>query len=452
MYRTFHKVGAALAVTAVVATACGGDDDASSATEPAAVTSTAPTDPTDPTTASPPTTVHDMTAMTTAPDGTPPPSDGAGGVESGAATLRAGLTSLLQEHVYLAGAAIATAVGAGGDMEAPAVQSAVATLDENSVVLSEAVGSVYGAPAGEQFLALWRSHIGFFVDYTLGGATGDTAKQDEAKQKLDNYRADFGAFIDSATGGALPADAVAENLQVHVNTLVEAVDAVLAGSPDVYSKLRAAAQHMPSTAAALSGAIATQMPDQFAGDVDSPASELRSGLTNLLQEHVYLAGLAINQAVADGGDLEAPATANAVATLDENSVALSEAVASVYGAPAGEQFLALWRAHIGFFVDYTLGGATGDTAKQDEAKQKLDNYRADFGAFIDSATGGGLPADAVGQELQVHVNTLIEAVDAVLAGTPDVFPKLRTAAQHMPGTALALAGAIATQYPDMFPS
>ena len=85
-----------------------------------------------------------MTAMTTAPDGTQPPSDGAGGVESGAATLRAGLTSLLQEHVYLAGAAIATAVGAGGDMEAPAVQSAVATLDENSVALSEAVASVYG--------------------------------------------------------------------------------------------------------------------------------------------------------------------------------------------------------------------------------------------------------------------------------------------------------------------
>ena len=45
----------------------------------------------------------------------------------------------------------------------------------------------------------------------------------------------------------------------------------------------------------------------------------------------------------------------------------------------------------------------------------------------------------------------IEAIDAVLAGTPDVFPKLRAAAQHMPGTALALSGAIATQYPDMFP-
>ncbi|MGH9139403.1 MAG: copper amine oxidase [Acidimicrobiales bacterium] len=373
-------------------------------------------------------------------------------VESGAATLRAGLTSLLQEHVYLAGAAISTAVSAGGDMQAPEVVSAVDTLDANSVALSEAVGSIYGAEAGEQFLALWRAHIGFFVDYTLGGATGDTAAQDAARQQLDDYRADFGAFIESATGGALPADAVAANLQVHVNTLIMAIDAVLAGSPDAYTLLQAAASHMPGTALALSGAIATQMPDQFDGDPAGPASEMRSGLTHLLQEHVYLAGLAINQAVADGGDLEAPATANAVAALDANSVALSEAIASLYGAEAGEQFLALWRAHIGFFVDYTLGGATGDTAAQDAARQQLDDYRADFGAFIESATGGALPADAVAANLQVHVDTLITAIDAVLAGSPDVFPALRTAAGHMPGTALALATAIAAQMPDRFGS
>src|SRR3546814_17132861 len=70
------------------------------------------------------------------------------GVETGAAELRAGLTSLLQEHVYLAGAAISTAVQAGGDMEAPAVVSAVATPDANSVALSEAISSVSGEEGG----------------------------------------------------------------------------------------------------------------------------------------------------------------------------------------------------------------------------------------------------------------------------------------------------------------
>lgn len=190
-----------------------------------------------------------------------------------------------------------------------------------------------------------------------------------------------------------------------------------------------------------------------AGDpTATPAAELRAGLTALLQEHVYLAGIAINQAVADAGDLTAPATADAVATLDENSVALSEAIASVYGDEGGEQFLALWRAHIGFFVDYTLGGATGDTAGQDAARQQLDDYRADFGAFVESATGGELAADAVAAELQVHVDTLITAIDAILAADPAVYGLLADAASHMPGTAAALASAIAAQMPDTFGS
>ena len=374
------------------------------------------------------------------------------GVSTPAATLRAGLTSLLQEHVYLAGAAISTAVSAGGDMEAPAVKSATGTLDENSIALSEAVASVYGEDAGDQFLELWRAHIGMFVDYTLGGATGDKAKQEKAKAELDDYRQDFGAFLESATGGAagLTQDAVAENLQVHVNTLVAAVDAVLAKDPTVYTKLKEAASHMPMTAQALAGSIDEQK--KLDGDIASPSSELRSGLTHLLQEHVYLAGLAINQAVADGGNLDAPATKNAVGALDANSVALSDAIGSVYGKEAAAQFLELWRAHIGMFVDYTLGGATGDKAKQEKAATELDQYRQDFGAFIDSATKGNISADAVAENLQVHVNTLVAAVDAVLAKDPSVFPKLREAAQHMPMTAEALSKAIVAANADKFTS
>jgi len=182
------------------------------------------------------------------------------------------------------------------------------------------------------------------------------------------------------------------------------------------------------------------------------SGDLRAGLTALLQEHVYLAGLAINQAVADKGDLTAPATKAAVAALDANSVGLSDAISSVYGAAGGEQFLALWRKHIGFFVDYTLGGATGDAAKQAKAKADLDGYRNDFGAFLESATKGGLTKQAVADELTPHVQTLFAAIDAVLAHSPDVYAKLKTAADHMPMTAQVLAGAIAKQFPDKFAS
>jgi hypothetical protein len=136
-------------------------------------------------------------------------------------------------------------------------------------------------------------------------------------------------------------------------------------------------------------------------------------------------------------------------TLDQNSIALSDAIGSVYGKDAGKQFLALWRDHIGFFVDYTKAKAEGDKQAARAAREKLDGYRAEFGAFIASANPN-LSEEAVADELKPHVNSLFDTIDAVIAGDTEVFEKLRTAAAHMPDTAKVLAGAIAKQYPDKY--
>ncbi len=180
-----------------------------------------------------------------------------------------------------------------------------------------------------------------------------------------------------------------------------------------------------------------------ANPADTSASELRAGLTALLQEHVYLAGIATGTALG-GGDLTAPA-----ATLDANSVRLSEAIASVYGKDAGEAFLGLWRKHIGFFVDYTMASAAGDEAGKETARADLDAYRQDFGAFIASANPY-LPKDAIAEALIPHVNSLFAAIDAQAAGDPAQYDKLAEAAAHMPGTAQVLAEGIAKQFPKKF--
>ena len=425
MKRNGLRIVGVAAALSLVGAACASDDNDATSTTATAMTESS-------------TTMDDMDGMDM--DAMPM------GIDTGASELRSALTNLLQEHVYLAGIAISTAVADGVD--APSTTAAVETLDTNSVALSEAIAGIYGDEAGEQFLALWRDHIGMFVDYTVATASGDQAAADEAKASLDAYRTEFAAFIDSATDGELAAETTAENLQMHVNTLVAAIDAVVAGSPEAFGLLQTAAGHMSTTAQALSGAIAAQMPDQFDGAVDAPAAELRAGLTALLQEHVYLAGIAISTAVADGVD--APSTTAAVETLDTNSVALSEAIAGIYGDEAGEQFLALWRDHIGMFVDYTVATASGDQAAADEAKASLDAYRTEFAAFIDSATDGELAAETTAENLQMHVNTLVAAIDAVVAGSPETFAELRTAAQHMPSTAQALSGAIVAQMPDEF--
>jgi hypothetical protein len=176
--------------------------------------------------------------------------------DSSAAELRAGLTALLTEHVYLAGIATGTALG-GGDLGPPA-----AALDQNSMGLAAAIGSVYGDAAGESFLALWRKHIQFFVDYTTATATGDAAAKAKAVADLDGYRADFGAFLESANPN-LPKEAVAEELKPHVATLFAAIDAQATKDPSQYEKLRIAADHMPMTAKVLAAGISTQFPKKF---------------------------------------------------------------------------------------------------------------------------------------------------------------------------------------------
>ena len=362
--------------------------------------------------------------------------------DDGASTLRAGLTSLLQEHVYLAGITIETAVDAGGDIEAPAVAAAAAALDENSVALSEAVGSVAGPENGEAFLGLWREHIGFFVDYTLGKATDDQAAVDQALTDLQGYEQAAGAFFEEITGGEIQADTLIQGLDGHIATLTAAIDSVVAGEPNAFDNLREAGQHMFGAALLLSTGISNAAPEMFPGDVTSAPAETRAVLTNYLQEHVYLAGIAIEQAVEAGGDLEAPAVQAAVTTLDANSVALSEVVGSVAGPENAEAFLGLWREHIGFFVDYTLGKATDDQAAVDQALVNLDGYQEAAGAFFEEITAGELPADALIASLDEHVSTLTLAIDDLVAGDTAAFTDLRAAAQHMPMAALALSTAI----------
>jgi hypothetical protein len=86
------------------------------------------------------------------------------------------------------------------------------------------------------------------------------------------------------------------------------------------------------------------------------------------------------------------------------------------------------------------------------ALKELENYKKDFAAFLDKATGGELPSAAGAEALQLHVNSLISAIDAAIAGDASVFDKIYEAASgHMPHTASALAGAISAQFPDKFP-
>ena len=359
-----------------------------------------------------------------------------------ASDLRTLLDLQLSEHVYLAGSATGAALG-GRDAEFKAAADA---LDANSVEIAQSIGSVYGPDAETAFLPLWRSHIGFFVDYTQGVAAKDQAKQDKAVSDLLGYTQDFAAFVSGANPN-LPKAAVADLLESHVVGLKDAVDAQAAGdAPRAYMALRTASQHMDMIGNALAGAIGKQFPDTFSGSATSPASTLRATLNWALGEHVYLAASATGAALG-GRDAEFKAAAD---TLDANSVDLSKAIGSVYGPDAEKAFLPLWRSHIGFFVDYTQGAAAKDQAKQDKAVADLVQYTDDFAAFV-SGANPNLPKATVADLLKSHVLGLKDAVDAQAAGdAPGAYTALRTAYKHMQMIADPLAAAIVQQFPEKY--
>ncbi|MEE6272059.1 hypothetical protein V2J56_01705 [Georgenia sp. MJ206] len=334
-----------------------------------------------------------------------------GEVDSDAASLRAALTSLLQEHVYLAGIAVATAYVAGPD--SAEFEGAAATLDVNSVALSEAIGSLAGAEKGDAFLALWREHVGYFVDYAVAAQAGDTTALEEATANLEGYTQDAGAFFEDISAGALPAADIAMSLQMHVTTLSAAIDDLAAGSPEAYASLQEAAAHVGEGAATIAAGLATAT--EMTGDPNDEASTLRAQLTAGLQEHVYLAGIAVFTAYTTEGGTESEAFTAAAGVLDANSVALSEAVGSLAGEEQGAAFLELWREHIGYFVDYANAIATGDDEAAQAALVELDDYRPTAGAFFEEISGGELPADAIAEGLAMHVQTLAGAIDSLAA-------------------------------------
>jgi hypothetical protein len=204
-------------------------------------------------------------------------------------------------------------------------------------------------------------------------------------------------------------------------------------------KLQMAAMDMYWTAAALAAGIAKQQ--GLAGSADGGASALRAALTGLLVQHVAQTVTIVQSAVATS--LTSPQTTAAVQALDDNTVELGKAIGSIYGNGAQAMFLKMWRAHIGFFINYAKGIATGDDSLVTKAGHQLAGYRQQFGTFLGTATG--LPPSAVSSDLQGHITSLEAAIKAILTKDPSAAAKVAEAQAHMSGTAAVLAAAIADQ-------
>jgi len=358
------------------------------------------------------------------------------GVGSAAATLRADLTGLLQEHVLLL--SIVTGTKLSGQDAGPAS----AVLDQNAADLGNVVASVYGADTAARFLDPWRRHTAGLEAFTDVAASTDKAVVDKAKADLTAIQIRIATVLNEANP-QLTVESLAETIGGYATSAEAAITAQAKNDGTAPDKIKTAADKMADTAIVLAAGIVKQKKDAVPGKLDAISAVLRTELTAKLQEHVYLASI-VTGAALSGGGLEPASEA-----LDENSLELSRAIGAVYGDEAARRFLELWRQHIEFFVDFTEAAGRNDTTKKDAARSALDGYRTTFATFLNDANPK-LGRTEVADDLGEHVDSLLSAIEAQAAKVPGQVVKLREAAMHMPETALLLATGIAQQFPSKF--
>ncbi|WP_142830838.1 copper amine oxidase, partial [Planococcus soli] len=300
-----------------------------------------------------------------------------------AAELRIALDTVLTEHAFLAVETMRKGADGAEDFD-----QASAALLANSDDLAAAVTSVYGEEGGAAFLEVWNSHIGYFVDYVVATGEDNQEAKDQALAALEEYKVEQSTFFDTATEGLLPAAAVQEGLDVHVDQLISAFDAYVAGDFETaYADERESIHHMSMFAESLSIAITTQFPEKFDNtNPDTPAVDLRATLNATFTEHAGLAAMAMQDG-ADGAESFDQASAALLANADD----LTAAVTSVYGEEAGAQFDETWKSHIGYFVDYVVATGEENSEGQEQARAELDEYIVEQAALLDSATEGRVP-------------------------------------------------------------
>jgi hypothetical protein len=418
--------GAVAAVLFSGLAGCGGDDSATAAPGPDATAGATPTQAARASTAAiAPTTYADpYTGVRDAASHMPttaaalaaalakgPKVTGDSG--SDAADLRARLTHLLTEHVYLVGLLVQTAYVKAPD--ADETKLARKAVDDNTKALTVLVGKVSTDKDGAAFLKGWDVHVDDLFDYAVAAKGEDDGAKRSAVDKLATYREEAGAFFATITKNRVRRSTVTSALRDDFGDLTAAIDAFAAakgrGDGTGFDKLKVAAGRMPAFAADLARGIVAFT--GIKGDPSEEASDLRSGLTASLTEHTYLVDLAVLAAYTGRRGMLGEPYKAALATLEDNSQDLAKAIGKLSTSAKQFAFLTQWRSHINDFTDYAFAASKKDQTRKDEALGNLDKYRRSAGTFLAALTADNLKAADVSDLLLMHVETLTGAIDAL---------------------------------------
>ena len=183
-----------------------------------------------------------------------------------------------------------------------------------------------------------------------------------------------------------------------------------------------------------------------AGNINAKQAATRAVLRDLWVEHVFWIRNYVNASATRNSKQKQVAADQVVA----NATAISGAIASFYGKPAGDRMLTLLAGHWGAVKAYSDASFAKNAAGQQEATKNLIANAKEIAAFLAKANPN-LPEATLVSLLSAHGAHHIAQIQQTLQGDYVAEAKTWEAMRaHMFTIADALADALAKQFPEKF--
>jgi hypothetical protein len=144
---------------------------------------------------------------------------------------------------------------------------------------------------------------------------------------------------------------------------------------------------------------------------DATPREVRARFEQLLGQHALLAMRLARSEVDRTPDLQQVVQSSQAANTD----ALHQAVGVTFDGAQADRFQQLWKGYTDDLAAYAAGTATGNSAGTQEARTALLESCRDWGAWLDSASGGRVQAADATRSAQARVTELMDQADAYAA-------------------------------------
>ncbi|MFQ3544598.1 hypothetical protein Q7A53_10945 [Halobacillus rhizosphaerae] len=141
-------------------------------------------------------------------------------------------------------------------------------LEQNADEMTAAVKSIYGQEGADQFAKILSSQYEDSAGLGTAMMNEDMDKVNQVKQSLlQDFPKELGSFLAAATENNLPADTATKVLMAHEQDVIDVVTAYMNEDyQNAYQTYDQGLKRMSTIGTALSGAIATQMPDKFSAE------------------------------------------------------------------------------------------------------------------------------------------------------------------------------------------